>query len=335
MNNNKYFSIIGCQHAHIKVFIEDLINLGYKCAGIYPYGDSTLAEQISKNYSIEIVDDYRTLLNESIEIVGCSAINNEKIDIVEICESYNKNIMLDKPVITNWKDYERLEKVINRNKIEIGLLLTERFRPEIYNLKKIIDSKELGEIVSIQMRKPHLLNVETRPLWHFSKEKSGGIIIDLFIHDFDLLRWFTNAEISNSYGFVSKNILENYPDFYDTALAQVKMEDGIIASLYADWHTASKSWTWGDCRIYVTGTKGSAEARLEGDPFIQKEGLLIVVTDNAEAKKIKCNELKNTITKDFINRLNREKHMITHSDILSTVYATLKTEENMQYLNNL
>src|SRR5699024_6342777 len=193
------------------------------------YGDSTLAEQISKNYSIEIVDDYRTLLNESIEIVGCSAINNEKIDIVEICESYNKNIMLDKPVITNWKDYERLEKVINRNKIEIGLLLTERFRPEIYNLKKIIDSKELGEIVSIQMRKPHLLNVETRPLWHFSKEKSGGIIIDLFIHDFDLLRWFTNAEISNSYGFVSKNILENYPDFYDTALAQVKMEDGIIA----------------------------------------------------------------------------------------------------------
>src|SRR5699024_11207898 len=138
------------------------------------------------------------------------------------------------------------------------------------------------EIVSIQMRKPHLLKAETRPAWHFSKKQSGSVIIDLFIHDFDLLRWFSNAEITKSYEVDSKNILIEDPNFYATASVQVTMKSGIIANLYADWHTSSKSWTWGDCRIFITGTEGNVEARLEGDPFIQKEGLLLLVTNHSK-----------------------------------------------------
>jgi predicted dehydrogenase len=67
----------------------------------------------------------------------------------------------------------------------------------------------------------------------------------LFIHDFDLLRWLSGQEIVESDGFMAKNILPEYPDFYDTANLSVMLDGNILAQLYADWHNPEKSWTWG------------------------------------------------------------------------------------------
>ena len=97
----KYFSIIGCQHAHISVFIEEMFSLGYECSGIYDEDDLWLAKKLSTEYNIKLVDDKMKLLNSEVSVVGCAAINNKKIDVIELCEQYGKHIMLDKPIITN------------------------------------------------------------------------------------------------------------------------------------------------------------------------------------------------------------------------------------------
>lgn len=332
----KYFSIIGCQHAHISVFIEEMFSLGYECSGIYDEDDLWLAKKLSTEYNIKLVDDKMKLLNSEVSVVGCAAINNKKIDVIELCEQYGKHIMLDKPIVTNNEDFERLKNVIRNGKIEIGMLLTERFRSSLYTLREEIKAGTLGEIVSISMRKPHLLRPSSRPEWHFSKEQCGGIIIDLFIHDFDLLRWLTNQEITSCSGYVSKNILKEYPSFYDVASLNVELSEGVIANLYADWHTPTSSWTWGDCRIFVVGTKGVAEVRLEGDPLItENEEIIIQVTKETEAERISCKKILFTITEDFLRRINTGKSEITHKDILSTIEATLKGDQEVKYLNNL
>lgn len=82
---------------------------------------------------------------------------------------------------------------------------------------------------------------------------------------------------------MSKTI--QYPNFYDTACALVLMAGGVLAQLYADWHTPGQSWAWGDCRVFVSGTTGCAEMRLSGDPSVEggaAEELLFRVT-NASA----------------------------------------------------
>ncbi|WP_010283028.1 Gfo/Idh/MocA family oxidoreductase [Bacillus timonensis] len=162
------FSIIGCQHAHITIFIEEMLALGHSCAGIYEKENTTLAGMISASYTIPIVQSVEEiLLDSSIEIVGCAAINNEKIDVLEICERHGKHVMLDKPAVTNRKDLGRLKALFSRGRIQVGMLLTERFRSSLYTLQKQISEGSLGRIVSITMRKPHLLNGKNRPSWHF------------------------------------------------------------------------------------------------------------------------------------------------------------------------
>nr|WP_283246445.1 Gfo/Idh/MocA family oxidoreductase [Paenibacillus sp. Marseille-Q4541] len=209
------------------------------------------------------------------------------------------------------------------------MLLTERYRPSLYTLQELIRQDQLGKLVSITMRKPHRLRPHTRPKWHFNKEQSGGIIIDLLIHDFDLLRWLTGQEVSEASGRMGKQILPEYPEFYDTAAVQVELDQGTMAQLYADWHAPEKCWTWGDGRIFVTGTKGSAEIRLAGDPAVSnEEELLLLMTHEHELEEVSLRTPKSTVTEDFLRRVQGKAHEFTHEDLLEATRATLLADEH-------
>ncbi len=321
------FSIIGCQHDHISIFIQEMLELGHECTGIFEAENKALLESIADKYNLPVVEDKEMLLDNSVDIVGSSAINNQKIDIIELCEERGKHVMVDKPAVTNREDYRRLQSVIDRGHIEVGMLLTERYRPAFRTLKRYINEQFLGKVVNIGIRKPHKLKPSCRPEWHFSKEQCGGIVIDLFVHDFDLLRWLTGEEIISFEGMVTKNILPEYPTFYDTAAIQVLLKENTIAQLYSDWHTPEASKTYGDGRVFVVGTKGYAELRLTGDPLITDENLMLFVTHEKQYERVELDFVQENITEDFLKRIEGKQIGITHRDILATSIATIEADE--------
>ncbi|MBO0992107.1 Gfo/Idh/MocA family oxidoreductase [Bacillus sp. SD088] len=325
--DKRAFSIIGCQHEHIGIFIEEMLELGYECVGMYETENKLLLTSMASKYKLPIVEDKEVLLGSHVDIVGSSAINNQKIDLIELCEERGKHIMVDKPAVSNREGYRRLKSTIERGKIEVGMLLTERYRPAFQTLKRYIDEGDLGKIVNIGIRKPHKLKPANRPKWHFSKEQCGGLVIDLSVHDFDLLRWLTSAEIIEVEGMVSKNILPEYPTFYDTASLQVLLKGNILAQLYVDWHTPEASKTYGDGRVFVVGTKGYAELRLSGDPLITNENLMFLVTHEQQPRRVELENVEGNITEDFLRRINGEQIGITHRDILEATKAAIEADE--------
>lgn len=321
------FGIIGCQHAHIGMFIEEMQRLGYPCAGVYEPDNTKLAREMAERFGLAITSDRRSLLeDDDVRIIGCAAVNNEKIDVIELCESYGKHVMIDKPAVTNPEGLRRLLAVMERGRIEIGMMLTERFRPSLHTARKLVMAGELGEIVHISMRKPHRLNPANRPAWHFDKEQSGGIINDLLVHDIDLLRWLTGREVEAVSGYMAKNILPEHPSFYDTAAVHVVMEGGATAELYADWHTPAGSWTWGDGRIFITGTTGTAEIRLEGDPLLQSREALLL-TDADQLRPLELEDPPKLLAQDFLDRIRGGSGQISHRDIYKASEGTVQADE--------
>ena len=77
------FAIIGCEHAHISIFIEEMLELGHEGVGIYEPRNQEPA--LFRRSIISLVDREEQLL-QAADIIGSAAINNEKIDIVERCE---------------------------------------------------------------------------------------------------------------------------------------------------------------------------------------------------------------------------------------------------------
>ncbi|ACX63499.1 MULTISPECIES: Gfo/Idh/MocA family protein [Paenibacillus] len=330
--NARKFGIIGCQHAHIGMFIEEMLALGYECAGVYEPDNQTLARTLADRYGLELTGDRESMLaDEGVGIIGCAAINDEKMDVMELCELHGKPVMIDKPAVTDRAGLIRLRGLLDRGRIEVGMMLTERFRPSIHTVHGMIRAGELGDIIHISMRKPHRLNPETRPAWHFDRAQSGGIINDLFVHDFDLLRWLTGREVETSSGYLAKHILPEYPTFYDAAGVQVFMAGGITAQLYADWHTPAGSWTWGDGRIFITGTRGIAEIRLEGDPLLSNDEVALVITDQ-ELRSLPLTAPAFSLSQDFLNRVAGEAGLITHDDIYKASEATVMADEGARIL---
>ncbi|ETT64551.1 Gfo/Idh/MocA family oxidoreductase [Paenibacillus sp. FSL H8-0457] len=330
--NARKFGIIGCQHAHIGMFIEEMLALGYECAGVYEPDNQTLARTLADRYGLELTGDRESMLaDEGVGIIGCAAINDEKMDVMELCELHGKPVMIDKPAVTDRAGLIRLRGLLDRGRIEVGMMLTERFRPSIHTVHGMIRAGELGDIIHISMRKPHRLNPETRPAWHFDRGQSGGIINDLFVHDFDLLRWLTGREVETSSGYLAKHILPEYPTFYDAAGVQVFMAGGITAQLYADWHTPAGSWTWGDGRIFITGTRGIAEIRLEGDPLLSNDEVALVITDQ-ELRSLPLTAPAFSLSQDFLNRVAGEAGLITHDDIYKASEATVMADEGARIL---
>lgn len=324
------FGIIGCRHGHIAVFIEEMLQLGWACAGIYDPHDRGLAERLAVQFNVPLLDSREPLADPSVRFIGSSAVNSSKIEIIEWCEQHGKAVMVDKPAVTDRAGLQRLRQVIDRGRIEIGMLLTERFRPSLTTLKRRIDAGELGTIVSLTMRKPHRLSPASRGAWHFSKADNGGLIVDLLVHDLDLVRWLTGQEIATVQGIKTKTILPEYPEFYDTACVQVMTDGGTAAQLYTDWHTPSASWTWGDCRVFVSGTHGSAELRLTGDPTLNERGeVYLQVSGDSGFHRIPLDEAGMSITEDFVRRAQGMPgpYLLGGQDVLEASRLSVEADE--------
>lgn len=324
------FGIMECRHGHISMFIEEMLALGHPCVGIWEPEEPALAQSLSSRFGVPLLSSEDALWNPEVAIIGTSAVNNRKIDIVERCERHDKHVMVDKPAVTGRSQLARLEAVIRRGRIQVGMLLTERFRPSMFTLRRNIESGHLGRIVSITMRKPHRLAPATRHEWHFDKERSGGILNDLFIHDVDLLRWLTGQEIASHHSVRTKFGQSRHPSFYDAAGMQLLMDGGTMAQLYADWYTPDRSWTWGDLRIFVTGTEGTAELRLNGDPFVAQEELYYQVTNKEPLARVELDKVPTNLSEDFIRRISGEPAIITHYDLLAASRITVDADESSE-----
>lgn len=327
----KRFGVVGSRHGHIQSFIKEMLEKGYECAGIHDPDDWKLARKYAEQFGISLVERVEVLLNPSVQIIGSSAINSQKIDLIEACERNGQHIVLDKPAVTDRDGLRRLEEVVRRNRIVIGLMLPKRFWGALTALKREIDGGRLGQVVHIDVSSPHKLTPAARDDWHFSKKQNGGVLIDLLIHDTDLIRWLTGRDIAHVQGVMTKSILPEYPDFYDVAGVQAVMDDGTTAQLYADWHTPNNNKDGRFSRIVVTGTEGWAEYAYAYDAGLNKEHTHLRITrgDDPDQQGQVISPDAQTVTSvgDFLDRTAGLPGTFTHADIVAASRATIEADE--------
>ncbi|TLS52588.1 Gfo/Idh/MocA family oxidoreductase [Paenibacillus antri] len=327
------FAVYGCQHGHIESFIQAMKKLGHTFIGIYDEHPIPLTYETAEKHGVPLFDRRGSL--DAADLVGCAAANDEKIDAVEWCVARKKPIMVDKPIVLHRDGLRRLERATEAEGSRIGMMLTSRYKPSIFTLRNDIAAGKYGDVVSISMRKPHRLTPERRPAWFFDKARHGGIAVDLLIHDFDLLRWLTGREIVDVACTMTKKLLPEHPTFYDVVTASAIMEGGLACQLYSDWHTPTRSWTWGDGRIFVVGTRGTAELRLEGDPglAVMDKNAYISVTDEAGFAIESVDAPALGIVEQFVlHAFGGGEAGVTHRDILLASEAAIRADEKATFI---
>ena len=159
------------------------------------------------------------LVNDKIADAIIIANNDEShYEPAKLALEKGYHVLLEKPMSNDLDKVIKLSELAKRYKNQIFMIChVLRYTPFFSELKRIIDSKELGELVSIQHNENigywHFAHSYTRGNWRNSNETSP-LILAKSCHDLDILLWLTGSKCKyiSSFGSLSHMKVENFKE---------------------------------------------------------------------------------------------------------------------------
>ncbi len=208
----------------------------------------------AKDLEIERVsDNVNSAFEEDIDAVVISSPTNTHADLIIEAARKKKDIFCEKPIDKNLQKIEEALKEVKTAGVKLQVGFNRRFDHNFMKIKEFVDSGKIGDVhvVNITSRDPDL------PSFEYLKS-SGGIFVDMTIHDFDMARYLVGKEVEEVYavGNVLIDPKVAQAEDYDTTISVLKFENGAFCTI-----DNSRKAVYGyDQRVEAFGTKGSALA---------------------------------------------------------------------------
>jgi myo-inositol 2-dehydrogenase/D-chiro-inositol 1-dehydrogenase len=174
-------------------------------------------------------------------------------DFTEAAAAAGKHVFCEKPIDLDPQRIRRTLEAVERAGIKLQVGFNRRFDPTFARVRRAVTDGEVGEIhiVKITSRDP-----EAPPVSYV--RSSGGIFLDMTIHDFDMVRFLSGSEVVrvHAMGAVLIEPAIGEAGDVDTAVTTLELESGALAVI-----ENSRQAVYGyDQRVEVFGSRGSAEA---------------------------------------------------------------------------
>ncbi|SDK17688.1 Gfo/Idh/MocA family protein [Sediminibacillus albus] len=284
-------------------------------------------------------------------------INDPTIDVISDCSSNEyhhinsvkallggKHVLCEKPISLSLAGAEQILQAQQTSKKKLMVDHNQRFTKAHQKAKQLIESKELGEVLTFKTSfghaGPELWGInKTKSTWFFSKERSGlGVAGDLGIHKIDLLHYLLSDEIhqvSAFQGALDKKSATGEPiQVCDNLVCTVKTAKGRLG-------TASFSWTYygeEDNSTIIYLSKGIIKI------YHDNEHQLIVLNKDGETVKYQLeaiqtndNQTNSRVIDAFISSIiNNQEPPVTGEDALvslKVILAILESAEKETVVN--
>ncbi len=193
-------------------------------------------------------------------------INHPEVEAIVICSptpfhvpysvaaaKLGKHVFCEKPLDVTLEAIQEAEQAAKENNIKLMVGFNRRFDTNFNQVRNLVMANEIGD--------PHILRITSRdpapPPVEYLKI-SGGIFLDMSIHDFDMARYIVGSEVSEVYVKGDALIHPEIKEFgdIDTAVIVLTFENGAIGVI-----DNSRKAVYGyDQRLEIFGSKGMAKA---------------------------------------------------------------------------
>ncbi len=284
------FATIGINHNHIFGQTNCLLNAGAELVGFHAIEDD-LAKEYAETFSgVQRVDDKRRLLDDpSIDLIISAAIPDERAPLAIDAMRAGKDVMVDKPGMVTLAQLDEVKKVQAETGRIFSVLYSEHFENRAtVKAGELIAAGAIGKVVSTAGFGPHRLRASTRPDWFFERQRYGGILVDIASHQCEQFLFFTNSDAADILSAkVSNRANPQSPGLQDSGDIHLstKDADGFIR---VDWFTPDGLPSWGDGRLFITGTEGAVEIRKNVDIAGRDGGNHLFLTDKTGVRHFDC-----------------------------------------------
>ena len=218
-------------------------------ADIIPDAAKKLAAdfQIPANF-----DNHRAIMDDKKidAVIICSSTDTHAQMMIEAAQA-GKHIFCEKPIALELAKIDAALQAVEKAKIKLQVGFNRRFDPSFKRARELVSTGAIGA--------PHILRITSRdpappPIAYV--KISGGIFLDMAIHDFDMARFMMGSEIVEVYA--AGNVLID-PEIgkagdIDTAVTALRFANGALGVI-----DNSRKAVYGyDQRIEVFGSNGVA-----------------------------------------------------------------------------
>lgn len=212
-------------------------------------------KSLAEQYNVpKVTTDYNTLLADpQIDAVLITASTNTHVEMSQAAAKAGKHIFCEKPISLDLEQIDETLAIVKEAGVKFQIGFNRRFDASFKRVREAVASGEIGE--------PHIMRITSRdpapPPIEYVKV-SGGIFLDMTIHDFDMARYLVRDEVVEIYatGGVRVDPQIGEAGDIDTTVITLRFQNGVIGTI-----DNSREAVYGyDQRVEVFGSKGMVTA---------------------------------------------------------------------------
>ncbi|MEM6431455.1 MAG: Gfo/Idh/MocA family oxidoreductase [Deinococcota bacterium] len=157
--------------------------------------DQGRAETLATRFEAKAFTDWRTLLDETLDILVVSLPHNMHVAPAEAAAARGVHVLMEKPIATTLEDAKRIVQVCEGANVKLSISFVHRFREELQVAKGWLEAGHVGTVQVAResmggQRGAHL------PKWVTQQDiAGGGVLMYSAIHGLDRLRWLIGSEV--------------------------------------------------------------------------------------------------------------------------------------------
>jgi inositol 2-dehydrogenase len=222
--------------------------------------NSALAQKVSADFGISnwYSDVHELLANPDLDAVVVATSTHTHVAVVVDAAKAGKHIFCEKPLSLNLLGCDQAIQAVETAGVKFMVGFMRRFDPSYRKAKQLIEDGAIGTPVMYKGvgRDPGCPDLKFAP-----RAISGGLIMDMGIHDFDLARWLMGSEVqtvSTLGGCLVFPELNTVGDI-DNAVINIQFENGSVGNI-----DVSRNAVYGyDIRTEILGSNGAITIQRE------------------------------------------------------------------------
>lgn len=186
---------------------------------------------IARQYNAKVFPTYEALLAEVDVVDICTPTHLHHPQVLQAAAA-GKNIICEKPLARTVPAAQEMIAACRAAGVQLLVAHVVRFFPEYARARALVAAGEIGQPAVIRLTRGSFRPKKAVDNWFTDFEKSGGMMLDLMLHDFDYARWL-GGEVESVF---AKNISQAHPNApIDHGLAILKHRGGAISHIEGSW----------------------------------------------------------------------------------------------------
>jgi myo-inositol 2-dehydrogenase / D-chiro-inositol 1-dehydrogenase len=169
----------------------------------------------------------------------------EHVDVVDLCvpthlhhamtleaAAAGKHVICEKPMALEIGDARAMIEACEKSDVRLFIAHVVRFFPQYRAARDAVQAGQIGDLGVMRLKRSAYQPRVSGENWFLDSQKSGGMVLDLMVHDFDYARWL-GGPVTRVFAKSARTSRADAPTDY--ALVTLEFESGAMAQVEGGW----------------------------------------------------------------------------------------------------